>query len=111
LNSISYEPIENGEYAQTASGHVRAGIVNTGFALELRADYPMSDHQFFGLFEPWWHSPPRVGGCANGVSPFWLRDPFLRAPYRWIRLEGQRMSPRRDGVGWVVNLPLLRLPQ
>ncbi len=115
--TLIWAPVETGLYFSTGPGRVRAAPFDTGVAVNMTADYPMSDYQFNALFLPWWLGPAASGGCANGVLPFWLRDPIhrdargLRLPWKWMRQEnGGLATPKRDGAGWIITLALMRLP-
>ncbi len=113
--SVVWRPVSNGKFSRIGSGFTRVAPVNTGVAVDMAADYPMSEHQFNGLFLPWWLGRKLQGGCEQGCVPFWLRDPVqrtqgVRKPYRWIAQESEPMVPTRDGIGWIVRLALQRLP-
>jgi hypothetical protein len=115
LKFPTWEPIDNGLYFSTTSGNDRMAENNFGVAINMLADYPMTDYQFNGLWLPWWFARKINGGCSMGTSAFWLRDPiqrmpYVRKPFRWTRQQGQNMKPTRDGLSWIVNLPLKRLP-
>lgn len=103
-----WEMVDNGYEASVAPGQLRTAPRSLGNAINFTADYPMSRHQYFAIFMPWWSRRMSLGGCDNGVTPFWLRDPYERIPYRVIRQIGQKMDPQRDGFGFVVRLPLHR---
>jgi hypothetical protein len=114
-DSIDWQPQDNGAYQDTASSQQRSAPNSIGISVHLTAAYPMSDHQFNGLWLPWWWAKKSAGGCFNGTHAFWLRDPIdrssgVRKPYRFVRQKGQNMRPVRDGLGWIVTLPLMRLP-
>lgn len=110
LEGFSWSIVENGDYARMEKGAIRTAPVAMGTWVEYEGDYAMSEAQFSGLFIPWWTKRASLGGVSNGVTPFWLRDPTDQKPYRWIRQQDQKMTPTRDGVGWLVRLPLLRIP-
>jgi hypothetical protein len=113
--SVQWQPVSNGKFASTGSGSERGAPVNTGTAINMAADYPMSEHQFNGLFLPWWLGKKLDGGCEQGLAPFWMRDPIqrtsgVRKPYRWRAQQGDPMVPTHDGLSWIVRLSLQRLP-
>ncbi len=115
LQYPAWEPVDNGAYFNTGSGNVRVSEANFGVAINMTADYPMTDYQFNGVWLPWWFARKVNGGCSQGTAAFWMRDPIQRTPYfrkpfRWIRQQGQNMKPRRDGRSWIITLPLMRLP-
>lgn len=115
LKAPSWEPVENGVEFTVGAGQFRGAPRNVGVAVNMTGIYPMSEHQYFGLWLPWWLARKSAGGCENGRVAFWLRDPIdrsggVRKPYRWVRQPGQAMRPTRDGEGWLISLPLLRLP-
>jgi hypothetical protein len=114
-DQIDWQPAENGTYMPTLSAQLRSAPASIGISVNMTAAYPMSDHQFNALWLPWWLARKTAGGCNNGTHAFWLRDPVdrssgVRKPYRWIRQQGQAMRPARDGLGWIITLPLMRLP-
>jgi hypothetical protein len=110
-DSLQWQPVESGEFATMQAGAVRGAPRALGFSVTMVGSYPMSMTQFKGLFLPWWKARASSGGCDNGMTPFWLRDPYELIPYRWVRQEGQTLRPVPDGLGFMVQLPLLRLPQ
>ena len=110
LESLNWVPIENGAYVETSSNQQRSAPRDVGLGVLVSGDYPMSDHQFKALWLPWWMARKRDGGCDNGATPFWMRDPIDRKPYLFRRQKDQAMQPVRDGVGWVIGLSLMRLP-
>ena len=107
----TWEPLENGASAETGSGQIRVAPRNSGVMIRLRPIYPMSDWQFKGIWRPWWFSMPEQGGPSNGTFRFWLRDPIDLKPQRHIRDPGQAIDAKRDGLSWLVMLPLLQLPR
>lgn len=116
-DTLTWTPVENGLFFSTGPGRVRAAPVSSALAVNLTADYPMSDHQFHGLWLPWWLARGSAGGVDNGLLPFWLRDPIQRdargnrRPFLFMRQEeGGMQTPKRDGAGWIITLSLMRLP-
>jgi hypothetical protein len=60
---------------------------------------------------PWWMARKSNCGCEQGMVAFWLRDPDSRIPMRFMRVHGQKIARVRDGdIGFLVTLPLVRLP-
>lgn len=108
---ISLTPLESGTSFDTESGDVMTGPGGLGFVFTLTATYPMSHHQCQGLWLPWWMARSRDGGCDNGMSAFWLRQPYSRVPWQWIRRPQEQVRFERDGLGWLVTLPLRSLPR
>ena len=109
LEGLQWTPRENGDFAQTDSGQPRGGARHSGVDIDMVAGYAMTRYQFNGIFLPWWLGRKRNGGCDNGASAFWMRDPFERLPFLWQRQQGQAMRPQADGTGFVVWLSLMRI--
>jgi hypothetical protein len=111
LLDMGWEPVENGEAFSAREGQFRQAPVNLGTSVLITPTYPMSNHQFYGLWLPWWNARKVNGGCEQGMVAFWLRDPDSRVPMRFMRVHGQKINRVRDGqVGFLVTLPLVRLP-
>lgn len=110
LEGLEWSPLDTGVADDTESGDVMTGPGGLGQVILLGASYPMSNNQYRGLWLPWWMARMRDGGCDNGVHAFWLREPYSRVPIQWIRQPQQKIVPQRDGLGWIVRLPLRSLP-
>ena len=111
LQGVSVTPVENGESFEAREGQFRVAPVNLGQSVLMSATFAMSEHQFLGIWWPWWMARKTNGGCENGTVAFWLRDPFTRTPMRWIRQPKQQVRIEEDGgIGRLVTLPLVRLP-
>lgn len=105
LRDFTWQPHDTGASFETESGDVRTAPRVSGVAVDMTASYPMTRSEF-GIWLPWW-----MNETKNGNVAFWLRDPMEEIPARWVKQPGQRMDPRTDGLGRIVILPLLRLPQ
>ncbi len=103
-DSITWQPHDTGASFQTEAGDIRTAPRVAGVAVDMTAGYPMTRSEF-GVWLPWWMTDTRNGNLA-----FWLRCPMEDKPFRWIKQPQQRIDPRRDGLGLIVVLPLLRLP-
>ncbi len=111
LEGLNWRILGTGQSFATESGDLMTGPGGLGTIVTMTPTYPMSNHQFNGLFLPWWLAPRKQGGCDNGMHAFWLRDPMDRKPWQWIRQPDADMRPERDGLGWLVMLPLRSLPR
>jgi hypothetical protein len=110
-DSVQVTYPENGEYFASRPGDQRGAPVLLGKTHLLSATYPMSQHQFHGLWLPWWMARKIHGGCDQGVCAFWLREPWTRVPTRYVRQQDQSMQPVQDGLGYLVTLALRSIPQ